>query len=58
MTVSADDLIAEHGEQAYYKAVVLTAAATIAEDLKAAAAFAAATRELMMRGYHKFEKAS
>ena len=50
--MNADNLIAEHGSQAYHKAVELTVIATMVNDTEGAKAYSDAAIELMQRGYH------
>ncbi|MGH9665768.1 MAG: hypothetical protein ACRD9L_15185 [Bryobacteraceae bacterium] len=50
---TADSLIQAFGDQAYHKALKMTIEALQADDIESCKALAKATRELLIRGYHK-----
>ncbi|MGH9665555.1 MAG: hypothetical protein ACRD9L_14110 [Bryobacteraceae bacterium] len=50
---TADSLIQAFGDQAYHKGLRMTVEALQSDDMESCQALAKATRELMMRGYHK-----
>lgn len=54
--INADWLIERFGDQAYHYGVQLTVIAVQSNDIEYARLYAAATRELMLRGYHKHPK--
>jgi hypothetical protein len=53
MTDEAKIMVAEYGDDAYYKAVEMTVAGVLMGETEGSERFAAVARELMELGYHK-----
>jgi hypothetical protein len=54
---TADSLIEAFGDQAYHKGLRMVVEALMAGERESCRALSVATRELMMRGYHKYPEA-